>query len=114
MIPVFPEQLGGLETPREPMRIIGGDGLDVLGGKARVMNEGGEDVTEGLVRGGEEVLKIVKLYGVRKAIMKAESPSCGCGEMGDGVTTAILKRNDIQVITEEKLQKYRARMLPAV
>jgi hydroxyethylthiazole kinase-like uncharacterized protein yjeF len=112
LIPICPEQLGGLGTPREPMRIIGGEGSDVLDGTARVMNKSNKDVTENLVRGAEEVLKIAKSLGVKKAILKAGSPSCGCGEIhdetypdglveGDGVTAALLKRNNIRVITED-------------
>lgn len=116
LIPVCPEQLGGLGTPREPMGIIGGGGLEVLDGKARVMNRSGKDVTENLVRGAEEVLKIAKALSVKEAILKARSPSCGCGKIhewvspsnrlirGDGVTVALLKRNDIRVITEDDLK----------
>jgi len=113
LIPICPEQLGGLGTPREPMGIIGGGGSEVLDGKARVMNRSGEDVTENLVRGAEEVLKIAKSLGVRDAILKAKSPSCGCGRIhsgtfpdrlveGDGVTAALLKRNGINLITEDE------------
>jgi len=114
LIPVCPEQLGGLGTPREPMRIIGGGGSEVLDGKARVMNDSGKDVTENLARGAEEVLKFAKSLGVEEAILKARSPSCGCGKIhsgtfpdrlveGDGVTTALLKRSGIRVITEDDL-----------
>lgn len=103
LIPVCPEQLGGLTTPREPMRIVDGDAGDVLDGNARVMNEGCQDVTAHLIRGGEEVVKLAELCGIREVIMKVKSPSCGCGELGEGVTTALLKRNKIHVITEEEL-----------
>ena len=116
LIPVCPEQLGGLETPREPMRIIGGAGSEVLDGKARVVNRSGKDVTENLVRGAEEVLRVAKSLGVKEAILKARSPSCGCGKIysgtfpdrlveGDGVTAALLKRSGICVITEDDLVK---------
>lgn len=113
LIPVCPEQLGGLETPREPMGITGGGGSEVLDGKARVVNRIDRDVTENLVRGAEETLKIAKSSGVREAIFKARSPSCGCGKIhngtsprlmeGDGVTAALLKMNGIRVITEDDL-----------
>ena len=113
LIPVCPEQLGGLETPRESMGITGGGGSEVLDGKARVVNRTDRDVTENLVRGAEETLKIAKSSGVREAIFKARSPSCGCGKIhngtsprlmeGDGVTAALLKKNGIQVITEDDL-----------
>jgi len=116
LIPVCPEQLGGLGTPREPMRIIGGGGSEVLDGKARVMNKSNKDVTENLVRGAEEVLKIAKSLGVKKDVLKARSPSCGCGKIregissnnrlikGDGVTAALLKRNNIRAVTEDNLR----------
>jgi len=117
MIPVCPEQLGGLATPREPMRIIGGTGSDVLNGKAKVVNESGIDVTEKMLKGAEETLKIAKLFEAKRAIFKARSPSCGCGEIhdatspeklikGDGVTTALLKKNGILVITEEEIERF--------
>ncbi len=116
LIPVCPEQLGGLGTPREPMGIIGGGGSEVLDGKARVINESGRNVTENLARGAEEVLKIARSLGVKGAILKARSPSCGCGKIhdgtspsrlvkGDGVTAALLKRNGIQVVTEDDLDR---------
>ena len=103
LIPVCPEQLGGLPTPREPMELVGGDGSEVLDGKAKVFDGFGRDLSKNLVKGANEVLKIAELLGVKEAIMKAESPSCGCGEAQDGVTAAILKRNCIHVITEEEL-----------
>jgi uncharacterized protein YbbK (DUF523 family) len=114
LIPICPEQLGGLGTPREPMRIVGGTGLDVLGGKAKVVSESGTDVTENMLKGAEETLKIAKSLNVGDAILKARSPSCGCGEIedgmfpgklikGDGVTTALLKRSGIRTITEKDL-----------
>jgi uncharacterized protein YbbK (DUF523 family) len=102
-IPVCPEQLGGLGTPREPMRILGGGGSDVLNGTAKAVNTRGEDVTAHLMKGAEEVAKIAMMFGVREAIMKAGSPSCGCDESLEGVTTAMLKRKGIRVTTEEEL-----------
>ncbi len=114
LIPVCPEQLGGLGTPREPMEIIKGGGSEVLDGKAMVVNRSGKDVTENLVKGAEEVLKIAKFLGVKDAILKARSPSCGCGKIysgtfsdrlveGDGVTAALLKRSGFHIITEDEL-----------
>jgi uncharacterized protein YbbK (DUF523 family) len=66
LIPVCPEQLGGLGTPREPMRILGGGGSDVLNGTAKVVNARGEDVTVHLVKGAEEIAKIATMCGVRE------------------------------------------------
>jgi len=114
LIPICPEQLGGLPTPREPAWIVGGDGSDVLKGGAKVISQSGGDVTENFCRGAEEALKVAKLFGARGAILKARSPSCGCGKVrgpfsfdklkdGDGVTAALLKKNGIRAITEEDL-----------
>jgi len=108
LIPVCPEQLGGLATPRPPSRIVDGDGYDVLDGKTRVVSQSGGDVTENFIRGAGEVLKIVQILNVKEAILESKSPSCGCGAIydeiygeltrGDGVLTALLKRNGVQVI----------------
>jgi uncharacterized protein YbbK (DUF523 family) len=114
LMPVCPEQLGGLRTPRAPQEIQGGSGEDVLDGKCKVLNVNGEDVTQEFIAGAEETLKIVKLFRIEEFIGKSRSPSCGCGQIydgafsrelidGDGVTTALLKRNGIRVITEEGL-----------
>ena len=114
LIPVCPEQLGGQSTPRLDAEIKGGDGSDVLDKQARVVESNGTDVTDHFVAGAEEVLKLAKLYKAKEAILKQRSPSCGSGHMydgtfsktiikGDGVTTALLKRNDIHVISEEDL-----------
>lgn len=111
LIPVCPEQLGGLETPRKPMTISGG-GSAVLDGSGKVTDRDGRDLTDNLVRGAEETLKVAEAYDVEEAILKARSPSCGSGEVykgeselveKDGVTAALLKRNDIRVISEEDL-----------
>jgi uncharacterized protein YbbK (DUF523 family) len=114
LIPVCPEQLGGQATPRPDAQIRGGDGSDVLDGRARVIESDGNDVTRYFVDGAHEVLNIARLYTIKKAILKQKSPSCGCGKIfdgtfsktlitGDGVTTALLKNNGIEVISEEDL-----------
>lgn len=114
VIPVCPEQLGGLATPRASQEIQGYSGEKVLDGECKVMNKEGEDVTEQFIHGAYETLKIAKMFSVKEFIVKQKSPSCGCGKTydgtfsgrlieGDGVTTALLKRNGIKVITEEDL-----------
>ena len=60
LIPVCPEQLGGLPTPRLPQQIQGCSGEKVLDGECKVRNKSGKDVTEQFIRGAEEVLKIAK------------------------------------------------------
>ena len=76
-IPVCPEQLGGLATPRVPSERVGD----------RVVNREGADVTEAFRRGADEALRLAKLYGVRCALLKARSPSCGSREIYDGSFT---------------------------
>jgi uncharacterized protein YbbK (DUF523 family) len=113
-VPVCPEQLGGCTTPRIAVEIQGGTGADVLDGRCRVAGKGGEDVTEKFIRGAGEVLRIARLTGAEKAVLKARSPSCGCGRIydgtfsgrtreGNGVTAELLLRNGIEVMTEEDL-----------
>ncbi|AZR73825.1 hypothetical protein BBF96_10765 [Anoxybacter fermentans] len=113
-IPICPEQLGGLTTPRIPAEIQGGDGKDVLSGRARVVTKEGKDVTEAFIKGAKEVLKIAQLANVEEAILKERSPSCGKCQIydgsfqgkikpGQGVTAAILREYGIRVKTEEDL-----------
>jgi uncharacterized protein YbbK (DUF523 family) len=90
VIPVCPEQLGGLPTPRSAAYITAGiDGFAVLAGSARVRTIDGQDVTENFKRGAEQVSEIARLYGARRAILKAKSPSCGISGC-TGVTAAAL------------------------
>ncbi|UCE44383.1 MAG: DUF523 domain-containing protein, partial [Candidatus Bathyarchaeota archaeon] len=108
LVPLCPEQLGGLPTPRPSSRIVDGNAYDVLDGRARVSNERDEDVTEEFVRGAREVLSIAEVLNVEAAILESRSPSCGCGSVydetseeaseGDGVLTALLKRKGIRVV----------------
>jgi len=103
-IPVCPEQLGGLPTPRPRAAISSGSGDDVLCGKTRVMSEDGADVTESFLRGAEAVLKVARMSGAAVALMKEGSPSCGVKRVfngaepvnGEGVTTALLRKNGIE------------------
>jgi uncharacterized protein YbbK (DUF523 family) len=111
LVPVCPEQLGGLTTPRDRARLVGGDGEAFWRGKAKVVTLKGRDVSEQYRRGGLETLKIARLTGCSRAILKANSPSCGCAQIydeavsglipGDGTTAALLKTNGIAVSTEE-------------
>jgi len=95
-IPVCPEQLGGLATPRPPAEIKDGDGSSVLKGEARVINADGRDVTETFIKGARETLKLAQLVKADKAILKAKSPSCGCGVIYDGTFTGkLIKGNGV-------------------
>lgn len=113
-VPVCPEQLGGLPTPRTPCEIVGGSGEDVLDGRARVVDSEGCDRTAAFIAGAEETLRLAHLIGVTEAILKENSPSCGTHliydgtftgirRAGQGVTAALLRRNGIRVDSEESL-----------
>jgi uncharacterized protein YbbK (DUF523 family) len=114
-VPVCPEQLGGCPTPRSTAEIAGGTGEDVLEGRCRVIRSDGVDATGEFARGAEEVLRLARLVGADKAVLKSRSPSCGCGEIydgtfsgrlvaGNGVTAELLIRNGIEVLTEKNVQ----------
>lgn len=114
VIPVCPEQLGGLPTPRPPAEIQGGSGRDVLAGKARVCVCDGRDVTSPFVKGAGEVLQLVRLLPVTGAILKERSPSCGVHRIydgtfssrlqaGEGVLACLLKQFPIPVYSEEEV-----------
>ena len=104
LLPVCPEILGGLPTPREQAEIKG----------SKVITKTGKDVTTYFKKGSEQVLKLAKSLEIKEAILSQRSPSCGCGEIcdgtfsnklieGDGVTTSLLKRNKIKVIPDNKI-----------
>jgi len=116
-ITVCPELLGGFSIPREPAEIVGGDGEDVLNGKAIVVEKSGRDVSDLYVNGAYVTLNKAQELGATTIILKEYSPSCGSsmiynGEFkgnkipGIGVTTALLRRNGLQVISEENLTDF--------
>ncbi|WP_031482947.1 DUF523 domain-containing protein [Maridesulfovibrio frigidus] len=97
-VPVCPEQFGGLPTPRPACEIF----------ENKVVTQQGVDLSENFLRGAEEGVKLAKLVGAKKAILKSRSPSCGCGQIydgsfggklieGDGFFTAMLKLENIDV-----------------
>ena len=107
VVPVCPEQLGGLSTPRSCADITIGSGEDVLAGRSKVLTRDGADVTQEFIRGAQGAVQMARLFGVRKAVLKQRSPSCGCGQIrrgdrvvsGDGVTAALLKREGIPILS---------------
>jgi uncharacterized protein YbbK (DUF523 family) len=108
LIPVCPEQLGGLPTPRPAAEIRNGSGADVLARKASVFtNTANLDVTEAFLRGASETEKIARLLKVTTAILQQRSPSCGFGRIyqnhqlsaGTGVTAALLRNGGITIFS---------------
>jgi len=104
-VPVCPEQLGGLPTPRAKAAITSGNGMAVLDGTADVLDETGEDVTVKFVKGAMDTLQIARLCGAEEAFLKEKSPSCGVSLIcragacvnGMGVTAALLMKEGITV-----------------
>ncbi len=103
-IPVCPEQMGGLPTPRPAVELKNG----------RAITSDGEDVTANFEAGARQVLEIARLYGIDTVILKQRSPSCGCGQVydgnfsgsvipGNGITAQLFLDNSIKVLTEEDL-----------
>jgi len=103
-IPVCPEQLGGLPTPRIPAEIVEGE----------VMNKNRVNVTKSFIKGAQETLRLANLANCNKAILKQGSPSCGYGKIYDGshtgrvikgmgLTAKLLIRSGISILTEEEL-----------
>ncbi len=108
-VPVCPEELGGLTTPRLPTELTA-TGEQVLLGCGRAVMRDGTDVTREFINGAYAALRIARDCGAERAILKAKSPSCGNGliydgsftgtlKEGSGVAAALLKKNGIQVDT---------------
>lgn len=116
LIPVCPEQLGGMETPREPHEIVESTALEVLRGNGKVLSITGKDSTDKFIKGAYETLRIAKDLGVTEAILKSNSPSCGFGTVydgnfsgkkikGNGITSELLKRENIKIYNEKYIEK---------
>ena len=110
ILPICPEVMGGLPTPRAPAEIVGGDGHDVWAGSARVLDAHGVDVTEAFKQGAILALQRLQADHIDTVYLKSKSPSCGQGQIydgsfsgqlreGDGVSTALFKQHGICVIS---------------
>lgn len=94
IIPFCPEILAGLGVPRPEIRLEGGNGEEVLVGKARVVDEKGTDMTERVLEGARKTVEIAMAVSPEIIYLKSGSPSCGCGEGGiKGITAALLERD---------------------
>ncbi|WP_103309860.1 MULTISPECIES: DUF523 domain-containing protein [unclassified Pseudomonas] len=114
IVALCPEVAGGLPTPRAAAEIPGGQGGQVLDGHAAVITTDGEDVSAQFLSGAYQALEQVREHGIRIAVLKANSPSCGnlltydgtfsgVKVSGEGVTAALLKRHGVQVFSELEL-----------
>lgn len=106
LMPICPEVLGGLKTPRDPAEIV------MVQSEKYVMTGSGEDVTEAFVFGAYKTLEIAKTIGAKCAYLKSKSPSCGCHKIydghfsrtlikGRGITAQLLLEHGITVMDEE-------------
>lgn len=110
-IPVCPEQLAGLPTPRPATQFSVGDGRDVLDGKGTLIRGDGEIMNQIFLRGAIETMKAARLAGCREALLKERSPSCAVHTIhrndeiveGCGVAAALLERNGIRIFSDEDL-----------
>lgn len=111
IVPVCPECMGGLPTPRVPAERLGD----------RVVNKIGEDVTAQFMKGAQAALELAAQYGCEYAILKKNSPSCGCGTIydgtftgtlteGDGVTAEHLKEKNVNIYNEETYERLFAQL----
>ncbi|WP_130926520.1 DUF523 domain-containing protein [Pseudomonas sp. Sample_14] len=114
VVPLCPEVAGGLPTPRAAAEIPGGQGGEVLDGTAAVITTDGEDVSAQFLEGARQALELLQKHGIRVAVLKANSPSCGnlltydgtfsgVKVNGEGVTAALLKRHGVRVFSELEL-----------
>ncbi|MEV0619053.1 DUF523 domain-containing protein [Nonomuraea sp. NPDC050404] len=115
LVPFCPEVSGGLPVPRLAAEIEGGaGGAAVLSGAARVLATDGSDVTAEFVAGAQGALAVARAHGIRMAVLKEGSPSCGALSIydgsfegrrvaGQGVTTSLLELNGIRVFDEARL-----------
>ncbi len=109
VLPLCPEQLGGLPTPRPPARILEGDGDEVLAGKTEVLGPNDEVLSAAFLRGASRALTLARSQGCRVAVLKEHSPSCGVGRLsspvgsreGRGVTAAMLAAAGLRLISDE-------------
>jgi uncharacterized protein YbbK (DUF523 family) len=106
-IVVCPEVLAGLPTPRPACEIRGGDGDDVLKGKAKIVDNKGKNYTKLFLKGAKKALTLAQKNQITEAILKSGSPSCGADliysgdftgqkKSGRGVFAAMLKKNKIK------------------
>lgn len=116
VVPLCPEVAGGLPTPRPPAEIPGGQGGAVLDGEARVVTVQGDDVSGEFLAGARLALELVRRHGIGVAVLKSGSPSCGNREVydgtfsgskvaGEGVTSALLRREGVLVFSELELEE---------
>jgi uncharacterized protein YbbK (DUF523 family) len=119
VVPFCPENFA-FGTPRETPDIHGGDGHDVLEGRARVLSESGEDWTEGMIAAAQRMLQVARENEVHLAVLMDISAACGsqviyrgarsvaAHQIGQGVCAALLVRSGIPVVSQRDLKTLNA------
>nr|WP_242065222.1 DUF523 domain-containing protein [Pseudoalteromonas rubra] len=118
LVALCPEVSAGLPTPRAPAEIIAGQGLDVLKGSARVVENNGTDVTAPFIKGAQNALTLCQQQRIKYAILAQGSPSCGSAKIydgtfngvkvdGSGVTAALLVSNGVRVYSQHTISQLR-------
>ena len=121
IMPLCPEVAAGLPIPRAAAEIVGGDGDDVLAGRARIVTADGEDVTAVFLQGARQALALCKQHDIRYAVLTESSASCGSntiynGEFGarkvpgQGVVSALLRANHVSVFSQHTLKQLRVQL----
>lgn len=82
-LPFCPED-AGIGTPRTMPDLHGGDGFAVLDGAARVLDEHGADLTEGMLEGARQMLAFAQRERVDLALLTDMSAACGTAVLSDG------------------------------
>lgn len=114
LLPICPEVAGGLPTPRPPAELCGGDGHALWAGAAQVRTASGDELSAAFCAGARVACALAAQHGVRLAILKARSPSCGCRQVysgqfdgqlraGQGVAAAALATAGVTLFDEQQL-----------
>ncbi len=122
LVSFCPEYAGGLPTSRPPAEITGGEGSDVLYFNAKVVTADGENVTEQFIAGGREALACCVKEGIKYAVLKERSPSCGVRyiydgsfnktiRQGRGVAAALLAAKGVHVFSDEEYIRFKQALL---
>jgi uncharacterized protein YbbK (DUF523 family) len=115
LIPVCPEQTGGLSTPRIPNELQA-SATEILSGRGKVKNQAGEDCTQQFIRGATETVYIVRLLEIKIALLKDGSPSCGKNRVydgsfsgksitGRGITAEMLHKEGVDIYSEDEMDQ---------
>ncbi|MGM0599793.1 MAG: DUF523 domain-containing protein [Candidatus Rifleibacteriota bacterium] len=110
-VPICPEQLGGLPTPRDPSELQG-SAKQILAGQEKIISNKGKDVSNNFIKGAMQAAHFAKLYSARFAILKSKSPSCGSSQVydgtfsgqlidGRGITSEVLLANGLKIFNEK-------------